>query len=402
MAKKTTRQSKAAAKKADIVEDAEVIANAEPEAPEPEPAAAPAPEDAVSSDGQADDITPDTTPDTTPDAPPAPAQKPRNAFVPLVFGGVIAAALGYGAATYFNMSTESETPDFGAMIADQAAQIEALEAALAAVPPAVDIAPLETALADAQAALARDSVAINDALVALDARLAEVEKRPSADGTLSDTALAAYERELEALRAEMAAQQESVRQMAEDAAAQLAAAQDETAAIEQDAVATARAATARAALGRIQIALDTGTEFDGALADLQASTDADIPAAVQAAAGGVATMTQLQDAFPDAARAAMAAARDEGVAGETGGFMAFVRDQLDVRSVVPREGDAPDAILSRAEDALRTGRLTDALAEIETLPEVSRAALTDWVGQAQARTDAIAGVAALSQTLNQN
>lgn len=399
MAKKTTRQSKAAAKNTDIVEDAEGIADAETSAPDAESLVSEeAPENNVEAEAPIDE----TTPDATPEDALIPVEKPRSVFVPLVLGGVVAAALGYGAATYFNMSNAPDTPDYGAMIADQAAQIATLEAQLAAVPDAVDIGPLETALADAQAAIAQDIETLGGSLAELDARLAEVEKRPAADGTLSDTALAAYERELEALRAEMAAQQESVRQMAEEAAARLAAAQSETQAIEQDAIATAQAATARAALGRIQIAMDTGVDFEGALADLQASTEMDIPQAVQAAAGGVATMAVLQDEFPAAARAAMAAARDEGVAGETGGFGAFLRDQLDVRSVVPREGDDPDAILSRAEAALRAGRLTDALAEIETLPEVSRAALTAWVGQAQARADVVAGVEALSQNLNQN
>lgn len=401
MAKKTTQQNKAAAKEPDIVEEAEVVVDADPVSDTSD--ADPALPDADQQDS-AEPEAPigDTTPDVTPEDALTPVEKPRSVFAPLVLGGVVAAALGYGAATYFNMSNAPETPDFGAMIADQAAQIARLEAQIAAVPAAVDIGPLETALADAQAAITQDMATLGGSLAEIEARLAEVEKRPGADGTLSDTALAAYERELEALRAEMAAQQESVRQMAEEAAAQLAAAQSETQAIEQDAIATAQAATARAALGRIQIAMDTGANFEGALADLQSSTEMNISQAVQAAASGVATMAMLQDEFPAAARAAMAAARAEGVAGETGGFGAFLRDQLDVRSVVPREGDDPDAILSRAEEALRSGRLTDALAEIEALPEVSRAALTDWIGQAQARADAIAGVEALSQTLNQN
>ena len=401
MAKKTTQQNKAAAKEPDIVEDAEVIADADPVSDTADVDSAP-PEADQQDSAEPEAPIDDTTHDITPEDALTPVEKPRSVFAPLVLGGVVAAALGYGAATYFSMSNAPEIPDYGAMIADQAAQIAALEAQLATVPAAVDIGPLEAALADAQVAITQDIETLGGSLADIDARLAEVEKRPGADGTLSDTALAAYEREIEALRADMAAQQESVRQMAEEAAAQLAAAQSETQAIEQDAIATAQAATARAALGRIQIAMDTGVDFEGALADLQASTEMDIPQVVQAAAEGVATMAVLQGEFPAAARAAMAAARDEGVAGETGGFGAFLRDQFDVRSVVPREGDDPDAILSRAEEALRSGRLTDALAEIEALPEVSRAALTDWIGRAQARADAIAGVEALSQTLNQN
>ena len=80
----------------------------------------------------------------------------------------------------------------------------------------------------------------------------------------------------------------------------------------------------------------------------------------------------------------------------------FLRQQFDVRSTQPRKGSDPDAILSRAEAAVEEDRLSDALAEIATLPEVARAEMTGWTGKAQARADALAAISDLSQSLNTN
>ena len=80
----------------------------------------------------------------------------------------------------------------------------------------------------------------------------------------------------------------------------------------------------------------------------------------------------------------------------------FLRNQFDVRSVAPKEGDGTDAILSRAEATLRQGRLTETLAEVGALPEVARAELSDWIALAEARADALAAAASLSTSLNDN
>jgi hypothetical protein len=79
--------------------------------------------------------------------------------------------------------------------------------------------------------------------------------------------------------------------------------------------------------------------------------------------------------------------------------LAFLRHQLDVRSVEPREGDDPDAILSRAEAALRDSRLTDALAEIATLPEAAQAPMGAWIAAAEGRVAALSALQALVETL---
>ena len=76
-----------------------------------------------------------------------------------------------------------------------------------------------------------------------------------------------------------------------------------------------------------------------------------------------------------------------------------MRNLLSVRSVEPREGTSVDAILSRAEAALSQGRLTDTLAEIESLPEVVRSDFTGWTTLAQTRMNALSAAETLLQSV---
>ena len=78
----------------------------------------------------------------------------------------------------------------------------------------------------------------------------------------------------------------------------------------------------------------------------------------------------------------------------------FLRDNLGARSLEPRDGDDADAVLSRAEGALKAGRLGDALAELETLPDASRAELTGWIELAETRRNAIAAAEELNASLS--
>ncbi|MFB1024955.1 MAG: hypothetical protein QMC33_06380, partial [Octadecabacter sp.] len=66
----------------------------------------------------------------------------------------------------------------------------------------------------------------------------------------------------------------------------------------------------------------------------------------------------------------------------------------------PQEGAGPDAVLSRAEAAIKAGRVADALAELEALPEVARAEMTDWTARATQRADVLDAIATLSETYN--
>jgi hypothetical protein len=70
------------------------------------------------------------------------------------------------------------------------------------------------------------------------------------------------------------------------------------------------------------------------------------------------------------------------------------------RSVIPREGDDPDAVLSRAEAAVKGGDIDVALTELEALPEVAQEAMADWTAKARLRAEALGAAFGLAQDLN--
>lgn len=322
-------------------------------------------------------------------------------FLPLLLGGAVAAALGFGAAM---VAFPRNDDALAAALEAQSGRIQTIEGQIAGLPAAPDLAPLEQGVADAEAGQQTLREDVQQEIAALDSRLTALERMPGEGGTLAEAAIASYEAELDTLRDDFAAQQARMQALVDDAAARLDAVRTEAETVEQDAVAAAQAATARAALSRVQAALDSGSPFTGALADLSLASGIAVPAPLTTAASeGVPTMTALQDAFTPAARDALATARAAGLTDEDGGRIgAFLRSQFDVRSVTPQAGSGPDAILSRAEAALRDNRLTDALAEVETLPDVARTAMTDWIAAAQIRAEATAAAERLSQTLNEN
>lgn len=108
-------------------------------------------------------------------------------------------------------------------------------------------------------------------------------------------------------------------------------------------------------------------------------------------------MAELADGFPDPAREALEAALRANM-GEswTERVSNFLRSQTGLRSLSPREGNDPDAVLSRAEAALQAGDVATAIKELEAMPEAGKPALADWLVQAQVRVEAEAAFAALA------
>nr|WP_283254953.1 mitofilin family membrane protein [Marivita sp. GX14005] len=156
-------------------------------------------------------------------------------------------------------------------------------------------------------------------------------------------------------------------------------------------------------MAEITAALETGTGFEDAV-DVLGSNGVEVPEPLTAnAETGVATQGALIEAFPDAARDALAEARalqTDGASG-TSRVTSFLANQLGARSVEPRDGDDPDAVLSRAEAAVRAGNLQTALDEIATLPEEAQAALADWAERAQTRLETKNAADTLVQRLMQ-
>lgn len=309
----------------------------------------------------------------------------RGGFWPMILGGAVAAGLGFGAAWYYQygatprddlpQALDALRTDLGA----QADRIETLAGQVGDLEEGADGSGQEAAQEELRGQMS-DLAARLDTL---QSRLTTLEDRPpSAGGTSSDADLTALSQRIEAQ------------------AAQIAALTDAAEAREAAANASAQATLRRAALTRIQTALDTGSDFEGALSDLEAAGQA-VPAELRAIADqGVPTAAQLQDSFPPAARAALAVSRTDAAADGTGGFWAFMGDQLGMRSLEPREGTDPDAVLSRAEAALRDARLTDALAEIDTLPPAAAAEMSDWVARARMRAEALQAAETLAAQLN--
>ncbi|GAA4227772.1 hypothetical protein GGQ68_004063 [Sagittula marina] len=443
--------------------EGESVAEAKPEAndsTEAEPAAferAPEPEKTPASDTTSNV---DTTPETdgtlgavTPSAEPEHEQKPvddeatvvedrsrtstataavpavreekkSSGFVPMVLGGVIAAGLGYGAA-YLGFVGGGENPfetETRSTLAAQRSELDGLNALPQAVTDlqaqvdGIDLSALDTGLAGVQDAMSEMNTrltAIDDQIASMDSRMTALEKQPLAE-SVSPEAIAAYERELEQLRGAVSDQQTALEaekaalnEQLEQRTAEMQSIVDEARALETSAEDQARLAAARAAVSDVIARIQEGQAFAEPLAALS-DNDVTVPDALQATAeDGVPTMASLSGSFPDAARQALAASRSsaapegEADAATSGGLGAFFQSQLGARSVVPKEGNSTDAILSRAEDAVRNSNLDKALTELEALPTEAKDALSDWLSQAELRRDALAQASDLAQQLNQ-
>lgn len=346
----------------------------------------------------------------------------RGTVVPMVLGGAVAAALGFGAAYVLPQfqKTDGAAEQLAILAGDVEAQSQRI-AALGADVEALRADPAAAAAAEAQAAFAEKIGAEFDALRetlagledrvaeaaqrldAVDVRLETLEKRPVDGGAASATALEAFGREMEDLRAEIAAQkadtaaaQEQIAAAADSATARIEAAEAETARLHAEAAEAARAAAVRSAVGRLQASLESGASLEGGLNDLEAAGVTPPPPLLDQAQG-VPSLAVLREAFPPAARAALSASLKDTADGTTWDRMtAFLRSQSGARSLSPRAGEDPDAVLSRAEAALGAGDLATAISEIGALPEAGKARMGEWVALAERRIAAVKAVAALA------
>ena len=322
-------------------------------------------------------------PDETGTTPQAPQRKRRGlagVIWPLV-GGALAAAAGYGVAQYVpNGWPMASVVTLQTQVAVLSDQVQALQA---------DLQKADARLASLETAPAPQSDA--GQIAALELRLAALESKPMPAGTDS-AALDQLRTEVAAIKTNGAAVLSA--QVQADLDAKLQATEAKLTAIEQSAQAQAAATLTRAALGQIAAALDSGAPYPSAIAAL---AGADIAVVLtDNATAGLPSLQALQASFPDSARTALEAALRANM-GESWSERVgnFLRTQVGVRSLTPRDGPDPDAILSRAEAALTAGDVAQALAEIATLPTPAQDALSAWRVRAQLRLDAQAALAAL-------
>lgn len=375
-----------------------------------------APEEAPADDGSTIDATsPSAVDGTVPADPPSPepaaaaAPAPqviektvvekKGGFVPMLLGGVIAAAIGYGAATYqaggFDTAVNPFEDETRTTLGEQKERIDALAAEIRTATDTangIDLSSLESAVTDLQAQI--DSATgsyseLSGRLDAFTARLDDIEKRPLEQ--ISPEAVAAFERELDTLRDAVAQQKTQVEDMTQQAL-------DAEANAEQ----LAARSKARAALAEAMSALNAGDPYADALQIIEANGVTAPDALTATAADGAPTLRELAEEYPPLAREALVIARRDETEGASGTarFSTFLENQLGVRSVTPRDGDGADAVLSRAEAALKGGDLPTALQELETLPDEAKAPLADWMDRAQTRADAVAAADTLAQELN--
>jgi len=322
----------------------------------------------------------------------------KSSALPMVFGGILAGGIGFLVATFSGIGGPSG-PDEGAVgniqaNSDQLAVLLDRVQKVESVDP-VDLSGVEAQLSDLETRTAALSVGIEELnsvfsaeltgigeqLTALDERLRRLENQPER-GDGSAARAAAAEDELKAFRAELDA-------VIAEADAKVQAAQARAAEVEATTAEAKAAAEALAAKAELIAAIEGGSGYSELLENFP-----DAPDALKVSAkDGVPTMVSLQQSFPDAARAALASVQtvpQDASAGER--LSAFLKRQTNARSLTPREGNDPDAILSRVESALNQGDLASALAEVSALPDAANAAMAGWLAKAHSRATALQAV----------
>lgn len=330
-------------------------------------------------DDQAVDAAPSPQNDT-----PKPEAKPARrtgGLLALLLGGAIAAGLGFGAAQLVPQGWPlASTAEMERKLAEQAN----------------DLAQLQTRLATLESQPLPDFSPLMDTLATLNGRVADLETGPAERAEDTAAAIAQLQSDLAALQASGPVPA-NITALAAEAEARLQEAEDQANRLKADAEALNLAAERRVALAALRAAVESGAPFGTELAAL----GPDVPLLLsQAAETGIPNLATLQDSFAEAARAALEAALRADMGDSwTDRAMSFFRTQTGARSLTPREGSDPDAILSRAEAALAKGDLVTTLAELDSLPEVARTAMADWRSTADQRLSAITALRELADTI---
>jgi len=321
----------------------------------------------------------------------------RTQFRVLIAGGIFAVAIGFGAAIGLYQYGVLITPtlpneaqiDIGASISKQNEQFSELEKRVSSVQ-----SKLELLIARAGADNTGEKIdllgeefnqftteleTVNLQLAKLSKRTDDLENRPVLQAVPEDI-IEKHSKELETLQATLTQQREQVQAVMQEAEA-------------KEAIAKKAALEARifSAVSRLSTAVKNGSNYADALVDFEAASELKAPDVLRKyAQTGFVTKEQLIEQFPIAARLAVNSARSEGQDAQGKTFADYLKTQLKARSVVPREGMSADAILSRAEAAVKDDRLTDALSELEALDLTARNQMNDWVSQAEERLAAVA------------
>ena len=338
--------------------------------------------------------------DIVPETPVVRTGARRSGLIGSILGGFLAALAGFLLAQYVpNGWPFAVTSNLEAQIAAQNQHLESLQNQMANLPKTIPADPtLQQRLTALEAIPKTDIGRIDDRLAALESRLTAMEPLPADAPGATSAAITALQTQVQALRDTGVAKDSEA--IAATTAAQLKEAQVAAAAITENAEKLAKSTRQQAALGQLRLAMDSGASFAGALTDLGVESS-NVPAVLtDNAENGLPTLSALKAVYPPAARLALDAALRVGM-GQSWSERAstFLRSQTGARSLEPRAGTDPDAILSRAEAALNTADLKTALAELTTLPPEAQAPLSEWQALAETRLAAEQAIAALAASI---
>jgi hypothetical protein len=392
---------------------------------------------AVVIEAKAEDVTkpsPVKMPDTPKEkARPAPEKSPEpvvakpqaststRAFAGFLAGGAVAALIGYFAAGYINPPPVAvdNSDQIATLTAKYDAKITLLEGQISDVTTApkpqanVDLTVLQGALDKQAARLAQTEAKLTQALADLKALRGEKAKAPSSSGGGVSSATTAlikqYGDEIATLKAQVEAQgvdmtdlsdrMETVSAIASHTIAEAQAKVDE---LTKNVANSAKSVDLALAKERLIAAVESGKTYGALLSQVADETGANIPAALtETAATGVATLEQLRKDFPAAARRALKTSlQTEAGGGLTDKLTAYLKAQVGARSLEEREGDDPDAILSRIEGALSRGELAAAVEQAQQLPASGLVELSDWLAAAEIRLKVEAALQELSSAID--
>ena len=166
-------------------------------------------------------------------------------------------------------------------------------------------------------------------------------------------------------------------------------------------VEASRRAAAALALGAVRRVSDSGEPFTAELDVLAAYVPEgrDMATLRRYANTSVPSVKKLADEFAPAARDAIAAAHRDAAKNPWQKLGARFGNLISVRPAAPVAGDSVEAIISRAEAQVEAGNVGTGVAELKTLPDSAREAMSPWMQQAASRVAVNEAIASLSNPL---
>ena len=328
-----------------------------------------------------------------------------------MFAGLLVALASFGGAQYSsgNWPFERIATDFEARLATQSDEISALNALIASYDDTTALQDLQAQI-DGMRTIVTDLAALQVEIEQLFGvqnetidRVAALEEKLTSQSGINPAANAEITRYATALKLVQTQISEQNNAIAEQRAgiAELSAAVELT---QQETKSATHQSLTDGTISQVIGALESGAPFAFAIAGLQDFDNLLTPALVAAAPYGVPTADALARAFPEQSRTALIAARTTSTsqASSSNRVSDFLRSQLGMRSITPRAGNDPDAVLSRAEAAIQAGQVSNALSALTALPDSARTSMAGWIEQAELRQAAQLAVAALSQQLQKD